>query len=87
MTFIAAILVRLEFDEALSFEVFANIVVVYGLHEVFLPGLIGTTIKSKQLDHLISKHTGFIVSTVHRIADIFIAARRVSHGMMKRRNV
>ena len=57
MTFIAAtILVRLEFDEALSFEAFANLMTVHQLREAFLPGLTGTIKKFKQLDHLISKH-------------------------------
>ena len=65
MTFIVAtILVRLEFDEALSFEAFTNMMTVYRLREAFLPGMIGTITKFKQLDQLISKHT-------EELADVF----------------
>ena len=57
MTFIAAtILVRLGFDEALSFEIFSRMMRIHRLREVFRPRLVGAKLRFDQLDNLISKN-------------------------------
>ena len=53
---VATILVQLGFDEVRAFQVFVGLMQVHRLRENFLPDLVGTLRRVKQLDRLMRRH-------------------------------